>query len=211
MKAELLIEQLNPEESNIIAEASTQNGEMFLNGVFMQASIKNRNGRVYPITEIQTAVRGAQHRIKESNGILGELDHPQTLNINLDRVSHVITEMWMDGNNAFGKAKLLNTQMGNIAKELVKAGVRLGVSSRGAGVVNEDGGVSGFNFVTVDIVATPSAPGAVPNAVYESLMGDIHGQHALSLAEQIKEDRAAQKYLTKEILKFLNSGLFAKK
>lgn len=211
MKSQLLIEELIPEESNVIVESDAAGSNMFLSGVYMQASIKNRNGRVYPITEIQTAVRGAQQRIKESNGIMGELDHPQTLTINLDRVSHVITEMWMDGNNAYGKAKLLNTQMGNIAKELVRAGIKLGVSSRGAGVVNEDGGVSGFNFVTVDIVATPSAPGAVPNAVYESLMQDAHGRQALTLAEQLRQDRAAQKYLQKEILKFLSNGLFEKK
>lgn len=210
MNQQLLIEELVPEESNVITEASSDGKNVFLNGIFMQASIKNRNGRVYPITEIQTAVKGAQQRIKESNGILGELDHPQTLTINLDRVSHVITEMWMDGTNAYGKAKMLNTQMGNIAKELIGAGVRLGVSSRGAGMVNEGGDVSGFSFVTVDIVATPSAPGAMPNAVYESIMMNQHGKEILSLAEQVRQDKDAQKFLQREIMKFLSSGVFAK-
>ena len=177
----------------------------------MQAEIKNRNGRVYPISEISNAVTNAQTRIAESNGIFGELDHPQSLTINLDRISHVITEMRMDGNNAFGKAKLLDTPMGSIAKELVKSGVRLGVSSRGAGTVTESGGVDGFQFVTVDIVAQPSAPGAIPDTVYESLQNSMHGVHALSLAEQMREDKAAQKYFKKEIMKFLEEGLFVKK
>ena len=132
--------------------------------------------------------------------MLGELDHPQSLQLNLDRVSHVITEMRMEGTNAIGRMRLLDTPMGQIAKELVKSGVSLGVSSRGAGNVNESVGVSGFQFVTVDIVAQPSAPGAVPGVVYESLQ---HGQGAkvLTLAEQLREDPAAQKYFQKEIMK----------
>jgi len=133
------------------------------------------------------------------------------LTINLDRISHVITEINMNGTNAVGKAKLLSTPMGNIAKELVKSGVRLGVSSRGAGTVAESGGVQGFQFVTVDIVAQPSAPGAVPDAVYESLMSSVHGQSVLTLAEQVRQDPKAQKYFVKEFTKFLNEGLFAKK
>ena len=101
--------------------------------------------------------------------------------------------------------------MGKIAKELVKSGVRLGVSSRGAGTVAESGGVQGFQFVTVDIVAQPSAPGAVPDAVYESLMGSAHGQEALSLAQQVRQDPKAQKYFIDAFQKFLNEGLFVKK
>jgi hypothetical protein len=177
----------------------------------MQAELKNRNGRVYPLQEIQNAVNIANTRIKESSGIMGELDHPQTLTINLDRVSHVITEMRMEGNNAVGRARLLDTPMGNIAAELVRSGVRLGVSSRGAGSVNESGGVNGFQFVTVDIVAQPSAPGAVPNSIYESMMMNKHGSEALTLAEQVRNDVKAQQYLKREIQKFLAENLFVKK
>lgn len=177
----------------------------------MQADIKNRNGRVYPINEISSAVTNANTRITESNGIFGELDHPQTLTINLDRISHVITEMDMNGSNAMGRAKLLDTPMGLIAQELVNSGVRLGVSSRGAGAVNESGGVSGFNFVTVDIVAQPSAPGAVPNSIYESLVSNMHGRETVNLAHQLREDEAAQKYFKEEIQKFLREGLFLKR
>jgi len=101
--------------------------------------------------------------------------------------------------------------MGNIARELANSGVALGVSSRGAGQVNEDGGVSGFNFVTVDIVAQPSAPNAYPSTVVESLDMAKNGHNIISLAEDMKNDEAAQKYFKKEIEKWLNTGLFAKK
>ncbi len=208
---DILVEELNPTEANIIEESSPDGKSCWLSGIFMQAEIQNRNGRKYPLNEISNAVKAAQDRIKESNGIFGELDHPQSLTINLDRISHVITEMYMEGSNARGKAKLLDTPMGQIAKELVKSEVRLGVSSRGAGTVLESGGVEGFQFVTVDIVAQPSAPGAIPDTVYESLQASRHGQQALTLAEQVRNDPAAQKYFVKEITKFLEEGLFAKK
>jgi len=141
---------------------------------------------------------------------MGELDHPESLNINLDRVSHVITDIRLEGNNAIGKAKLLDTPMGQIAKELAKSGVALGVSSRGAGQVNE-GQVSGFQFVTVDIVAQPSAPNAFPNTVYESLEYAKNGHNIMDLAEAVREDVAAQKYLKKEIMNWIKTGIFAKK
>lgn len=211
MKQKLLIETLGADEAHIITEASQDGHDMWLSGVFMQAEIENRNRRKYPIQEITRAVEAANKMIKEHNGIFGELDHPQTLTINLDRISHVITEINMHGNNAVGKAKLLETPMGKIAKELVKSGVKIGVSSRGAGAVNESGGVSDFNFVTVDIVATPSAPGAMPEAVYESLMASQHGNEVITLAEEVRNDPKAQKYLEKQIMKFLEENLLAKK
>jgi len=202
MSQQLLFEELSPSQAGLITEASADGKNTWLNGIFMQGGIKNRNGRLYPITEIQ---------FKETNGIFGELDHPQTLTINLDRISHVITELRVEGQNAMGKAKLLSTPMGNIAKELANSGVALGVSSRGAGQVNEDGGVEGFNFVTVDIVAQPSAPSAYPSTVVESLDMARNGHNIISLAEDVRHDPAAQKYLKKEIEKWLNTGLFAKR
>jgi hypothetical protein len=207
----LLEEELSPATANLIEESSRDGKNVWLSGVYMQAELKNRNGRVYPLQEIANAVNVANERIKDSNGILGELDHPQTLTINLDRVSHVITEMRMEGNNAYGKARLMDTPMGNIARELVNAGVRLGVSSRGAGSVGTDGGVQSFQFVTVDIVAQPSAPGAVPDSIYESLMHNRHGAEAVSLAEQVRHDPAAQKYFKREFQRFLSENLFVKK
>jgi len=210
MSQQLLFEELTPSQAGLIKESSHDGKDTWLNGIFMQGGIKNRNGRLYPMNEIQAAVSSAQMRIKESNGIFGELDHPQTLTINLDRISHVITELAVNGNNAVGKAKLLNTPMGNIAKELANSGVALGVSSRGAGQVNENGGVQGFNFVTVDIVAQPSAPNAYPTTVIESLDIAKNGHNILDLSEAVRYDPAAQKYFKKEIEKWLNTGLFAK-
>ena len=121
MSQQLLFEELSPSQCGLIKESSHDGQHTWLNGIFMQGGIKNRNGRLYPMNEIQSAVTSAQQRIKESNGIFGELDHPQTLTINLDRISHVITELDVQGNNAVGKAKLLNTPMGNIAKELANS------------------------------------------------------------------------------------------
>lgn len=207
----LLTEELSPTEARIIQESSTDGKSMWLNGVCMQSAIKNRNGRNYPLTEIAEAVKNAQQRIKENNGIFGELDHPQSLQINSDRISHVITEMWMNGTDAYGKAKLINTPMGNIAQELLRSGVKLGVSSRGAGNVNESGDVAGFQFITYDIVITPSAPNAYPGMVYESLEQAKNGNKILTLAEQVRNDPDAQKYFKKEILKWLSEGTFAKK
>jgi len=142
---------------------------------------------------------------------MGELDHPNNLTINLANVSHVITELSMNGNNVMGKAKLLETPMGKIAKELINSGVALGVSSRGAGNVTESGDVNGFNFLTVDIVATPSCASAVPQSVFEALDMSRNGKAVLTLSEQVKDDLAAQKYFKDAIMKFLNEGMLAKK
>jgi Prohead core protein serine protease len=206
----LLVEELTANEARIVSESSTDGKSMWLNGVCMQSQIKNRNGRQYPINEIAAAVQSAMQRIKENNGIFGELDHPQTLNINSDRISHAITEMWMNGNDAYGKAKLLNTPMGLIAQELLKSGVKIGVSSRGAGNVTESGDVQGFQFVTYDIVITPSAPGAMPGLMYESLQAR-QGLKVQTLAEQMRQDPAAQKYFKREFLSWLNTLNPAKK
>lgn len=204
----LLVEDISPHEGGIITETTEIGKDIFLQGVFMQSEVINRNKRKYPINEITQAVNQLNEQIKAYGGVFGELDHPQTITINMDRISHAITEMYMDGNNAIGKAKLLNTPMGNIAKELAKSGIRYGVSSRGAGQVNEGGQVSNFNLITVDLVATPSAQGAYPGAVYESLQSSLSGQKVLTLAEHVVNDPAAQKYFQKAILKFLSESSY---
>lgn len=210
---ELLIEELKPSESNIITEVANDaktGKKMYLNGIFMQSEVLNRNQRKYPLNEITNAVSKAQAMIKEQNGIFGELDHPQTLQINLKTISHVITDLRMEGTNAIGRAVLLDTPAGLIGQELIKSGVRIGVSSRGAGELNESV-VSNFNFVTVDIVATPSAPGALPNSIYESLEMNPKGRKVLTLAETLQEDPEAQEYFKKAFLNFLKEGLYAKR
>jgi hypothetical protein len=156
---------------------------------------------------ISEAVKNALTCIKQQNGILGELDHPQTLSINSDRVSHMITELTINGTDVYGRAKLLDTPMGRIAKTISDAGFKWGVSSRGAGNVNESGTVSGFNFVTVDIVAKPSAPDAFPDSLYEALEISKYGRKALTLAEQIREDEKAQKYMQKAIMELFTKDI----
>lgn len=215
MNQQMLIETLAPGMANMISESTSDGKNTWLSGVFMQADIRNRNNRVYPMREIAEAVTNANLIIQETNGIFGELDHPQTLSINMDRVSHVITNLRMEGANAVGKMKILcgqnGTPCGNIAKALIESGVRVGVSSRGAGAVNESGEVNGFNFVTIDIVATPSAPGARPNSLIESLEAHASGRLVLTLAEQMQHDADAQQYFKAEIMRFVNLNLFAKR
>ena len=197
MKSQFLIETLNPSEA-LLVESQDVGKNIFLSGRFMTGGEKNGNGRVYPVDEIAKVVEHAMSRIKSGESLLGELNHPDNLSINLANVSHVITELRMDGNYAVGKAKILNTPSGNIARGLLEGGVRLGVSSRGTGNVNE-GNVSDFNLVTVDIVATPSGPGCYPDMVRES-MGD---KKIMSLAEAVVHDPIAQKYFKEEMQKFI--------
>lgn len=194
---QFLIETLNPAEASLV-ESQDGSKNIFLSGRFMTGGEKNGNGRIYPVDEISRVVEGAMAKIKAGESILGELNHPDNLSIDLANVSHIITELKMDGNYAVGKAKILNTPSGNIARGLLEGGVRLGVSSRGTGNVVE-GNVSDFNLVTVDIVATPSGPGCYPDMVRES-MGD---KKIVSLAEAVVHDPKAQKYFKEEMQKFI--------
>ncbi len=196
---QLLQERLTPSQAAL--SELRRGSDLYLKGIMMQAELKNGNGRIYPLDEISKAVEEAQKRIREGYSIMGELNHPDTLSINLDRVSHVITEVSMDGNNAIGKMKLVNTPCGNIAKALIESGVRLGVSSRGTGNVNESGGVSDFSFVTVDIVSQPSAPNAYPSPVMEAL----GSKKVMTLAEAVVHDPKAQAYFKKEIMSLLEA------
>jgi hypothetical protein len=189
----LLQEHLTPVAARLTEQR--KGNDLFLKGIMMQAAIKNGNGRNYPLDEITKAIQSVNERIKSGQSVCGELNHPDTLSINLANVSHCINECSMNGNNAIGKMKILNTPSGNIARALIDGGVRLGVSSRGTGNVNESGDVSDFVFTTVDIVSQPSAPDAYPDVVSEA-MGS---RRVLSLAEAVVHDKKAQKYFTKEI------------
>ena len=200
MNSQLLIEQLTPVQAGLMEMQDTAKNT-YLNGILMQADVRNGNKRVYPLEEISRAVGLIQERIEQGHYIMGELNHPDSLSIDLSRVSHAITEIKMDGANAVGKCKLLNTPMGNIAKGLLEGGIKLGVSSRGTGNVTNEGYVSDFNFVTVDIVATPSAPNAYPNMIKEAQ----ENQKILTLAEAVVNDKTAQKHLQKEIFKFIEA------
>lgn len=217
---QLLIEHLSPDQAHVVVSEAVENAQknLWIHGVFMQADVVNHNKRNYPRIEIERAVMEANSKIKETNGICGELDHPSGLDINLDRVSHIITEYKMNGTDVYGKARILGgpdgTPMGRIAESIIKVGVRLGVSSRGAGSVNEStGAVSNFSLITCDVVATPSAPGAYPKSVMEALEYARNVDQVVSLNEAAMNDPAAQKYFQEEILKavdqLVNKGLMS--
>lgn len=186
------------------ADAVTGLKPIYMNGIFVQGGTRNLNERVYPVEEIRRAVENVNEILTRGESVLGEADHPEELNINLDRVSHMITQMWMDGPNGMGKLKVLPTPMGNIVRTLLESGVKLGVSSRGSGNVDHNGEVSDFQIVTVDIVAKPSAPNAYPKAVYEALNAK-RGTVVDNLARAMQHDAAAQKHLAKELMGWINN------
>jgi hypothetical protein len=196
----VLIENVSPVTANIIVEQHATKGS-YLSGIFMQADKINHNQRRYPLSEIAAAVSTVNQIITEGHTVYGELNHPDNLTIDLNNVSHIITEMRMDGANAVGKAKIMNTPKGQIVKAILEAGGKLGVSSRGSGNVVE-GVVSGFSLVTIDIVATPSAPDAYPNHVMESLQQE---KKIMTLAEAMCHDASAQKYFKAELAKFFEA------
>jgi len=164
------------EQVQFISEA-TESGEKqhFIEGVFLQANKKNRNGRIYPLNIMENEVNRYMTEIVNKNRAYGELGHPQGPSINLDRVSHIITSLRRDGDNFVGKAKLTETPMGNIAKGLLKSGANLGVSSRGMGTLTpgKDGAMvvgNDFHLATAaDIVADPSAPDAFVKGIMEGV------------------------------------------
>ena len=186
-------------------ESDDKDGKnLHLKGIAIQGGIRNANQRVYPVDEIERAVKTLNDQIQNGYSVLGEVDHPDDLKVNLDRVSHMITNMWMEGPNGYGKFKILPTPMGNLIRTMLEAGVKLGVSSRGSGNVDDmSGKVSDFEIITVDIVAQPSAPGAYPTPVYEHLMNARGGYKALQVAKEVKEDPKAQKYLQESLLQII--------
>jgi len=202
----VLIERLSHKQAGVksrIQEGDNGEKNMFMEGIFVQGNVKNANQRVYPVKEIATAVETVQRKIEEGFPVLGECDHPPELTVNVDRVSHIIENMWMDGPNGYGKLKIVPTPMGNIIRTLIESGATLGVSSRGSGEVGPDGNVSNFEIVTVDIVAQPSAPEAYPKAIYEGLMNMRGGYQTWELAQNIQNDKVAQRYLSEQIVKFI--------
>ena len=199
-----LREHLTFDQAGIVTETANEGKDLYMKGICIQGGVKNANQRVYPVSEISNAVMQLNDQIKTGNSVLGEVDHPDDLKINLDRVSHMITEMWMDGPNGFGKLKVLPTPMGTLVKTMMESGVKLGVSSRGSGEVNESSGnVSGFEIVTVDVVAQPSAPNAYPKAIYEGLLNMRNGHNALEIAREAGSNNKVQKYLKDEVTRLI--------
>jgi hypothetical protein len=203
-----LRENLTFDQAKMVVE-TTENDkggkDLFLKGICIQGGVKNANQRVYPVTEISRAVNTLNDQITGGYSVLGEVDHPEGLNINLDRVSHMITEMWMDGPNGYGKLKVLPTPMGQLVQTMLESGVKLGVSSRGSGNVMEDGSgqVSDYEIITVDVVAQPSAPGAYPTPIYEHLLNARGGYKAMEIARELQGDTKAQKYLKESLMNII--------
>ena len=201
-----LAEHLSYDQAKIVLESEEDgNGgkSLHLNGICIQGDIRNQNQRVYSSQEIGKAVKTLNEQIAGGYSVLGEVDHPADLRINLDRVSHMITKMWMDGPNGYGKLKILPTPMGKLIETMLTSGVKLGVSSRGSGEVDGSGNVQGFEIITVDIVAQPSAPGAYPTPVYEHLMNNQGGYKAFKIAQEIQGDPKAQRYLKESLVKII--------
>ena len=160
------------EDVNYLVE-DTDGGvkEYFIEGIFMQASKKNRNGRVYPSEVLMKEAKRYQKEYVTSGRAMGELGHPEGPTVNLERVSHLVESLKQDGNNIIGKAKILETPYGKIVKNLMDGGVKLGVSSRGMGTLKQVNGINevqkDFMLSAIDIVADPSAPDAFVNGIME--------------------------------------------
>ena len=200
-----LREHLTFDQAQMVVENANEGKDLYMKGICIQGGVRNANQRVYPVNEIGRAVKTLNDQVGGGYSVLGEVDHPEGLNINLDRVSHMITEMWMDGPNGYGKMKILPTPMGQLVKTMLESGVKLGVSSRGSGNVSEDGNgeVSYFEIITVDVVAQPSAPGAYPTPIYEHLMNTRGGYKAYEIAQATKHDTKAQKYLKESLINLI--------
>lgn len=213
----LITEQI--EDVQILSEEKNGKKNLYIEGTFLQGEIKNRNGRMYPINTLRREVDKYNESFVKSGRALGELGHPDGPTVNLDRVSHLITSLVQEGNNFKGRARILDTPMGNIAKNLLGEGVKLGVSSRGIGSLQEtrDGAkvvADDFMLATAaDIVADPSAPDAFVNGIMEGKEwiwnnGIIQESEINHMKRQI--DNAASSKILEErkisaFSKFLNS------
>ena len=168
-----------------------KNKQQYIKGIFMQSDIQNQNGRIYPYSVLKKQVNEFNEKFVKQDRALGELGHPSGPSVNLDRVSHIITELHEDGKNFIGKAKIIDTPNGKIVKNLLESGVRLGVSSRGLGSVKTN--KSGVNEVqddfvlsTVDIVSDPSAPDAFVNGIMEGREFSLTGELEYAIQKEIK-------------------------
>ena len=212
----LIIEQ----NENIIVEATTEGTgsgkSYFIQGVFLQANLQNRNGRVYPLDILEREVSRYHQAYVSQNRAMGELGHPDGPTLNLDKVSHLVTELYRDGNNFIGKAKILNTPNGKIVQNLLDGGVKLGVSSRGMGSLKENAaGIQevqdDFYLATAaDIVADPSAPSAFVQGIMEGKEW-IWANGMLTEATIVPMQKAFQKKMPTEREMMESFDLFMRK
>ena len=211
-----LIAEYNEQNIECIVEAKEDGTKNhFIEGVFMQSEAKNRNGRIYPKAIMEGAVDKYVTEQVSQNRAVGELNHPEGPTVNLDKVSHKITELSWKGNDVVGKAQVLDTPMGNIVKGLLEGGVQLGVSTRGMGSLEEKSGImyvkDDFVLNTVDIVQDPSAPTAFVNGIMEGVEwvwnnGVIEPQVIEQMETEIKTAPRADLYetQTREFKNFLS-------
>jgi hypothetical protein len=169
----LLIREIFNEDCEILIESNDNGAKShYISGIFMQGDVKNRNGRIYPSPILEKEMKRYNEQFVKTKRALGELGHPDGPQINGDRVSHLITEMKRDGSNFIGKAKILSTPMGNIVKTFIDEGVKIGVSTRGLGSVQQKNGImevqNDFHLATVDIVTDPSGPDCFVNGILEN-------------------------------------------
>lgn len=202
-------------EFEFVTEAKEDGSkDHYIHGIFLQADVKNRNGRVYPMSIMEREVERYMDEVVKNNRAYGELGHPAGPQINLDRVSHMITELKKNGNNFIGKAKLTDTPMGNIAKGLLKSGANLGVSSRGMGSlkpnklgimeVQED-----FRLATAaDIVADPSAPDAFVKGIMENVDWLYDSVKDTWIEQKLHETRKIMKKMSMDEIEQTKLGIF---
>jgi len=190
-----LIAEFNEQNVQCIVEKNEKGEKSYIiEGVFAQAEQKNRNGRIYPKKTMERAVNKYVEEQVSKNRAVGELNHPEGPTVNLDKVSHLITDLRFEGNDVIGKASILDTPMGKIVKGLLEGGVNLGVSTRGMGSLEQRGGASyvGDDFVlsTVDIVQDPSAPNAFVNGIMEGV--DWVWNKGVLVAQEICEEQETE-------------------
>jgi len=194
-----------------LTEESNGKKNVFIEGIFMQADKQNRNGRIYPLSVMEKEVQRYQGLIEQKRS-LGELGHPSNPTINLNQVSHLISELKFDGTNVVGRAKILETPMGKIARNFIEEGVMLGVSSRGLGSLKERNGVmevqDDFHLATVDIVADPSAPDAFVQGIMENV--DWICENGVWKSMQIEQAKKQIKETRKKDLDRVQIELFEK-
>lgn len=210
------------EDIEFITEGKGDSKEFKIRGVFLQAEIKNRNGRVYPMNVLEKECARYNKEFIEQKRAFGELGHPDGPTVNLDRVSHMVTELYQDGKNFIGEAKITSTPMGEIVKSLIREGAKLGVSSRGMGSLTEKSGVKyvskDFYLATAaDIVADPSAPQAFVEGIMEGREWLYDTERKIWIATHVKEaiehDAKVKRLNELTKLKHLNTflGLLGKK
>ena len=214
----LLREFVSFQDIEVVSEAveGSDKKDYYLKGPFLEANVKNRNGRKYMKETLDREVRDFFESKIKTHRSMGELDHPPEPTINLDRVSHIITDLSMDGNIGYGVAKIMNTPMGKIAKALVDDGVQLGMSTRGVGSLDGDMVKDDYKLITVDIVADPSAPSAFVEGILENkdyIIDECGGIVECAVAElQSQVDKQYRSHFNKEefskqTLSYLNDFL----